>query len=302
MSRFRAVLGFLLLRHPVWRRNWRYRLARILTCCVYAYLGVMLVLLTLEDRLLFPGATFGRPVREPPDDLRVHELYLSSGKETIHAWLSAPEGWEPSRGAVLHSHGNTGNVSTLVNRARNWQRHLGRAVVLYDYPGYGKSTGFPSEAGCYDAGAACFRWLTEEELVPPGEVILAGESLGGAIATELATRYSARLLVLHGAFASFPEMSQERFPVFPGYYLVHNQFANERKMASVRCPVFLSHGTADTVVPFTHGERLFAQAHRPCRFLRVEGGKHAPPDDDDYFATVRAFMAETVGTGGRSSR
>ena len=95
--------------------------------------------------------------------------------------------------------------------------------------------------------------------------------MGGAVAVELATRHDVRLLVLHGAFTSFPDMAQVRFPFYPSRYLVHNRMDNEAKIGLVRCPVFLTHGTADSVVPFRQGERLFAAAREPKRFVAPRG-------------------------------
>jgi pimeloyl-ACP methyl ester carboxylesterase len=264
----------------------------VFTCLLYA--GTFVVLLALEDRLLFPGATGARAWHEPPDYLHIREVTLDSAMgERIGAWFSAPDGWEPCRGAILYSHGNRGNVSCLASRAHHWRDATGRAVLLYDYPGYGKSSGRPSERGCYAAGEAALRWLEEVQRVPAGEVIRVGESMGGAVATELATRHAVRLLVLHGAFTSFPDMAQMRVPIYPSRYLVHNQMDNEAKIGHVHCPVLITHGTADAIVPFHQGERLFAAAAEPKRFIRMEDHGHGPPVTVDFFEGVRRFLAET---------
>jgi fermentation-respiration switch protein FrsA (DUF1100 family) len=293
-SRSRRLLGILLLYdRSFWRRSWVRCVARYLVLAGYVYVGLLLVLLALEDRFLFAGATFAHSWHEPP--ARVRELTLpSSGGEHIHAWFYAPEGWEPRRGAILHSHGNGGNLSHLGGLAQRWQEALGRAVLLYDYPGYGKSSGRPSEAGCYAAGEVALRWLLDEQGILANEVLLVGESMGGAIAVELATRYPVRLVVLHGAFTSFPDMAQVRYPWYPCRYLVHNQMDNEAKIGLVRCPVLLSHGTADTVVPFGLGERLFAAAREPKRFVRLEGHGHGPSHSGSYFEAVKSVLAETA--------
>jgi pimeloyl-ACP methyl ester carboxylesterase len=118
--------------------------------------------------------------------------------------------------------------------------------------------------------------------------------MGGAIATELATRYPARLLILHGAFTSAPDMAQLRFPCYPSRYLVHNRMDNEAKIPLAQCPVLITHGTADSVVPFRQGERLFAAAHEPKQFVRMEGHGHGPPSKAAFFETVRQFLARTT--------
>jgi fermentation-respiration switch protein FrsA (DUF1100 family) len=168
---------------------------------------------------------------------------------------------------------------------------LGRAVVVFDYPGYGKSTGCATEAGCYAAGDAAVRWLQVDQHVPAGEIVFVGESMGGAIAVELATRYPCQLLVLEGAFTSFPDMAQYRFPIFPCRYVVHNRMDNAAKIGRVRCPVLIAHGTADDVVPFNQGERLFAAANEPKRFIRLEGHGHPPPNEKEFYESVRRFLS-----------
>lgn len=294
-SRSRQMVAILLLRGvPFWQRSRGRRIGRFLVLACYLYFATPLVLLALEDRFLFPAATVARPWLDPPDYLRVRELTVdSSTGDRIHAWFATPEGWEPRRGAVLHSHGNGSNLSRLSGRAFRWRERLGRAVLLYDYPGFGKSSGRPSEAGCYAAGEAALQWLTESQGVPACEIVLVGESLGGAIAVELATRHAARLLVLHGAFTSFPDMAQARFPCYPSRYLVHNRMDNEAKISRARCPVVITHGTADGTVPFHQGERLFAAAPEPKQFVRMEGHGHGPPNDDGFFEGVREFLAAT---------
>lgn len=294
--RSRQILGTLLLRKvPFWQRSRGRRVARLLVLACYVYVAGLLVLLALEDRLLFCGATLARTWCEPPDYLRVREVTFDSATgDRIHTWFVAPDGWEPRRGAVLISHGNGNNLSSESGRAYRWREASGRAVLLYDYPGYGKSSGRPSEAGCYASGEAALKWLTEDQAVPATEIILVGESMGGAIAVELATRHKARLLILHGAFTSFPDMAQNRFPFYPSRYLVHNRMDNEAKIPFIQCPVLMTHGTADNVVPFNKGERLFAAAHEPKQFIRVEGGGHGPPNGDDFFETVRLFLSKTA--------
>lgn len=278
---------------PSCRPARRRRVGWLIGLACAAYLLPLPVLLALEDRLLFPGATVARSYLEPPGYLRVQELTLESARgDRIHAWFCVPDGWRPERGAVVVSHGNGSNLSRESGRAYRWQQALDRAVVLYDYPGYGKSTGRPSEDGCYAAGDAVVRWLCDRQGVPVGEVLVVGESLGGAVAVELAVRHPVRMLVLEGAFTSFPDMAQIRVPCYPARYLVHNRMENEAKIARVRCPVLITHGTADSVVPFSQGERLFAAAHEPKEFVPLEGHGHGPPNTAEFFQMVRAILSE----------
>jgi fermentation-respiration switch protein FrsA (DUF1100 family) len=294
-ARLKMILGVLLLRGvPFWTRSRRRRIARYCVLAGYLYVGAFLTLLAAEDRLLFPGATIARKWDAPADYLRVSEqTFRTADGDDIHAWFSAPEGWQPQQGAILISHGNGNNLSSMSEFAYRWREALGRAVLLYDYPGYGKSSGHPTEAGCYAAGEAALQWLTDAQAVPMREIVLVGVSLGGAIAVELATRHPVRLLVTHGAFTSFPNMVQTRLPIYPARYLLHNQMNNEAKIPLVQCPVFIAHGTADRIVPFQEGERLFAAAREPKQFLRLEGQGHDPPNSKDLYETVQQLLVKT---------
>ncbi len=238
---------------PFWTHSRRRRIARYCVLAGYLYVGAFLTLLAAGDhRLLFLGAIIGQKWNEPADYLRVSEqTFRTADGDDIHAWFSAPEGWQPQQGAILISHGNGNNLSSMSEFAYRWREALGRAVLLYDYPGYGKSSGHPTEAGCYAAGEAALQWLTESQAVPMREIVLVGVSMGGAVAVELATRHPVRLLVTHGAFTSFPNMGVPGLVDLPcALYLVRNQMNNEAKIPQAVPRVHHSrHGRQDSPIP-----------------------------------------------------
>src|SRR5262249_43741555 len=155
---------------------------------------------------------------------------------------------------------NGNNLSGRGGNILRWKNALHRAVLIYDYPGYGRSTGKPTEAGCYAAADAAYDFLVEQQKVPPTEMILLGSSLGGAMAHDLAVRRDNRMLILINAFTSFPDMAQKTFPWLPARWLVRNRLDNLTKIKSCSSPIFITHGTADDLIPFSQGERLFAAA------------------------------------------
>jgi pimeloyl-ACP methyl ester carboxylesterase len=276
------------------RTMWRRRLLGAGLLVGFLYLAVLVVLLCLEDRLLYRPMPADRVWHAPLAGLGIEELSLTASDGTaISAWFMAPPGWRPEAGAVLLSHGCNGNVSTWQKLAGRWQAEVNRAVLVYDYPGYGRSGGRPSEAGCHAAAECAFACLCDQKKVPPREIILVGASLGTAMATRLATRHDNRLLVLVGAFTSFPDMAQLRAPCYPSRWLVHNHFDSLACIAHVHGPVLVVHGTRDGVVPFWMGQRLFARAPQPRRFYPIPGHGHSHPHDAAFFATVRAYLDQT---------
>jgi pimeloyl-ACP methyl ester carboxylesterase len=290
-----TILGILFLRDvPFWTSSTlRYWLRR-LVALVYLYVGVLLVLLWLENWLLYPGSWIDKGWEAAPADLNAEDFFLEleNGTKIIARWCP-PKDWKPEDGAILYSHGNGGNLSNRSGYARLWRKHFERqAILLYDYPGYGKSGGSPSEAGCYAAGEACYTWLREEKGVPAKEIILLGESLGGGITYELATRHEHRAVVTMSTFTSFPDMAQLRFPWLPARWLVSHQYNNLDKIGKLPGPVVIAHGTVDHVIPFQHGERLKEAAPENSLFIPLEGWPHIHPESPGFFEKARQFLDE----------
>jgi pimeloyl-ACP methyl ester carboxylesterase len=279
---------------PFWRRSWKHRAARLLLGAAYCYLGVVLVLLWLENRFLFAatGAADGWAV--PPPGLAVEDVDLTSADGTrLHAWWSTPPGWRTADGALLFCHGNGGNLSHRGGYFAELFRHLNAGVLLIDYPGYGRSGGSPSEKGCYAAGDAAYDWLTVTRGVPAGRVVLYGGSLGGGVATDLAARRPHRALVLVSTFTSFPDQAQALYPWLPARWLVRNQFDNRAKIGSVRGPVFLAHGRYDRLIPFAMSERLCGAAPGPKRLCPMEAD-HTDLLTPVAAAALREFLDESA--------
>lgn len=259
-----------------------------------AYLAVMLILVAGEDRLAFPGWTIHKPWLAPPSKTVVEEEKIATTDgNTIEGWWLPAADWTPEKGAVLYLHGNGQNVSTCGKALRNWRNELQTSVLGIDYPGYGHSTGTPNEQSCYAAAQAAVDWIEREKKVSARNLIVVGQSMGGAMATEMASRQRCRLLVTSGAFTSFPEIAQHHYCWLPARYLVRSRFDNFAKMGKMETPVFIAHGTADGTVPFAHGERLYAAASGLRRFYPMPGHGHSLPNTDEFYAAVRRFLRET---------
>lgn len=292
IQRCQRGFAILTLRTPsFWERSWRHRLARLVIYAAICYVAILVFLLVLEDTFLYGPAD--ADLGNPPAGIEAENVEMTSGLgDQIHAWWSVPHGWKPKQGAVIFCHGNGGNLGHRARALPHWTNELGLAVLLFDYPGYGRSSGTPSEAGCYAAGDAAYDWLTDVQTVPAERIILYGGSLGGGMATELARRRPHRALVLVAAFTSFPDMAQLRFPWLPSRWLVRNQFDNLDKIADCRGPVFIAHGTADDLIPLEQGERLFAAAHEPKRLLRMIHYPHNDLPTDEFYPALHAFLAD----------
>jgi fermentation-respiration switch protein FrsA (DUF1100 family) len=253
------------------------------------YGGVILVFWFLERHLVFrpcsPARSWDAPVDSDTQDVNL----VSVDGVRIHAWWLPPR--ERSAGAILIAHGNGGNLSHRGQLAADLRRTTGAGVLIFDYPGYGKSEGQPTEATCYDSAEAAFHWLTDEAKIPANRIVLLGESLGGGVAVELATRHDHRALVLLYTFTSLPAAAKYHYPFLPVYTLMRTRFDNLTKITQCRRPVLIVHGTADGVIPFTQSEQLFAAANEPKEFLRLEGIGHDLELGDLVCVPLAKFLA-----------
>jgi len=186
---------------------------------------------------------------------------------------------------LLYSYGNGEELDVMQHFMRELREH-GWAVMGYDYPGYGTSTGSPSEKGCIAAIDAAYAHLTGTLGIPPGRIVLYGHSLGSGPSVDLASRKPVGGLILDGAYTSiFRVVTHWRM-------LPWDIFDNSGKISSIHVPLLSLHGMNDRVVPFWHGEALYDAYSGPKQKLWVEGGGHgnlpwfAP---DAYWAAMESF-------------
>lgn len=214
-----------------------------------------------QRRLVAEATALGRPCEEV--------FFHAADGVRLHGWFfPAPTNSASRPFAVVFSHGNAGNLS---HRLGTYELllDLGWNVLAYDYRGYGRSAGRPSEVGTYLDAQAAYTWLRQRGFAAD-QILAYGESLGGAIAAELAAREPVGGLILQSAFTSIPDIGAELFPFLPVRRLASIQYDTRAKLARVRVPVLILHGRADSIVPFHHAEENYAAANEPKRLCELD--------------------------------
>jgi fermentation-respiration switch protein FrsA (DUF1100 family) len=223
--------------------------------------------------------------------LKYEEVKIrSSDGVELDAW------WLPADGArftVLFSGGNAGNISHRLEKIR-LLHDLGLQVLIYDYRGYGRSTGSPLEPGLYQDGIAAYRYLVETRKIAPSAIVLYGESLGSAVSAYLASEKPVGALVMEGAFSSLSDMAMATVPFVAG--LVGGRFDTLSRMGKIRAPVLVLHSPQDKIVPFAQGERVFGAAPGTKMFVRLKGGHNDAfvESGSIYTDGIRDFLSEKV--------
>lgn len=175
-----------------------------------------------------------------------------------------------SRGVILFCHGNAGNISQRIDSFEIFNE-LGFNTFIFDYRGYGKSEGKPSEKGTYYDAEGAWDYLVREKKFKPEEIIVFGRSLGGGIASYLAKKYQPRALIIESSFTSILDMARAFFPRLPIKLLLRFKYNTMERLRDIHCPVLIIHSQDDTTIPFVCGRVLYETANPPKKFLRIKG-------------------------------
>jgi len=237
------------------------------------------LLVLRQDRLLFFPT---RPLAAAPRDFGLEADELSVVTEDgvrLHGWRIRGAG----RRALLFFHGNAGNAADRLERAKILNGLFGLDVFLVDYRGYGRSEGAPSEEGLYRDARAVSRAAIDAGF-RPDQIVVFGESLGSAVAIDLASRWPCAGLVAETPFLSVPAVARVHYPFVPSA-LVRNRFDNLSKISSVAAPKLFIVAENDEVVPPAHGRRLFEAASGAREIFVIPGAHH----NDTYVVGGEAY-------------
>jgi hypothetical protein len=248
-------------------------------------LGVVGGCMFVESFIFFPS----RDVPGPPRGVEERWIATPDGLR-LHAWYAPAPTGAP---VLLWSHGNAGNIGdradTLVAL-----RMRGLGILAYDYRGYGKSEGSPTEEGVFlDAEAAFDAEVAHG--TSPSRIVCFGESLGGAVSIRLAVRRACAGVAVVSTFTRLRDVA--RFHYGPFSFLAGDRFDSLSRLPRLAAPIFVAHGDLDEIVPFSLGESLFAAAPPPKRFLRLEGYHHNDVFESPVLLDAVAEFAREVASG-----
>src|SRR5580765_4942286 len=280
------------------KRNW----VRKLCLLLFSLLFIAVMLRWFEhnqvyhpDRMMTStGAELGRPFQDvffqTTDGVELNGWFFPAATNSPRALM-----------AVLLCHGNAGNIS---HRLEMCQVLLatGVNVFVFDYRGYGRSHGRPSEEGTYRDALAAHQWLQRKGFAPTN-IIAYGESLGGGVAGELAMRETLGGLILQSTFCSVPDIGAELFPWLPVRLMSTIKYETCKKLPRLRIPVLVMHSRVDGLIGFHHAQKNFALANEPKLFWEISGNHDDPVSEPKHFTEgIKKFLEMVeVGRGQRQT-
>jgi len=237
----------------------------ILALVIYVGLGLLLFL-SQSSLLYYPDPT----ITATPGNIGL-DFENVSFKTKDDVQLS---GWyvpvENEKGTILFCHGNAGNISHRLDTIALFHR-LGYGVFIFDYRGYGRSDGRPTEQGTYLDAEAAWNYLVRQKGIKPSRIVLFGRSLGGAVAVWLAAGRNPRGCILESTFSSVPDMAAALYPIFPARYICRFRYDSLSIINKISCPLYIIHSPDDEIIPYDHSRRLFTAAKTKKEFLQIRG-------------------------------
>ncbi len=275
-----------------------------------AYLAISIFLFFRQRKFIFfPTSN----IEKTPEifNLPYQDIWLKvpakNNPETIHGWWipapTFPPGTNPLNSAdlvLLYLHGNAYNMGANVEVMHRYHR-MGFNVVSLDYRGYGRSTGdFPSERQIYEDVEIFWDYLINQRGINPGNLVVYGHSLGGAIAIELAMRHPEfAALIVQSSFTSMKEevKSIAQYKLLPINLILNQPFDSINKVYKLKMPVFFTHGTDDELIPTYMSRKLFELAPEPKELFIVPGAEHnnlSAVAGDEYSCRILAFLEKVL--------
>jgi fermentation-respiration switch protein FrsA (DUF1100 family) len=233
-----------------------------------AYLAVLAYLFLFQRQLLyFPDRS--RPFLGGLPQLGVREVTLRADGLSLLSWYLPPREGRP---AIAYFHGNGGNIAYRADRLMRFARE-GYGVLMLEYRGYGGNPGGPSEAGFFADARAAVDFLREEG-IGVERLVLYGESLGSAVAVEIAVTRQVAALVLESPFTSIAAVAHYHYPFVPARLLVRDRFDSASRIGEVTAPLLVLQGGHDAVVPARFSQALFDAAPEPKELWAAPDGGH----------------------------
>jgi fermentation-respiration switch protein FrsA (DUF1100 family) len=239
---------------------------KLLLAGLACYLLLVLVVYLMQARMLYLADVPGRSLDRTPAEI---------GSEYRDVWIRTTDG--------VRLHG--WNIPGDTDRVLLCQfLRLGFSVLIIDYRGYGQSEGRTTEQGIYRDADAAWLYLTETNDTPEERIIVFGRSMGASAAAYLAAQHHPLALIVESTFTSVPDIAREYYPWLPVRWLSRLQHSARDFVREVESPVLVIHSRDDEIVPFRHGEAIFAAARDPKSFLEIHG------DEQNYLTGLRSFL------------
>lgn len=275
--------------------SWRMFLRSIVLPIVIGMLLGSVFIVIFEEQMIYFPSKYPDGYWEPERfGLTVEDCYFTTADNLrLHGWFIPSD---KARATVLWCHGNAGNISHRIDLAKKLLQ-LNVNVFIFDYRGYGRSEGEPSEEGLYHDVVAAHDYLLTRHDVDSHRIVAYGQSLGSAVAVDLATKRRCKALIIEATFSSGSDVAKSLFWWLPIHPFIRSRFDSYSKIKTLHLPTLFIHGQQDRTIPISLGEKLFEAANEPKWFYKIPNADHNDTyivGGEEYFRRIDEFLAKNL--------
>lgn len=276
------------------------RLQPMIIAIVVSLIFWTLVIMIFEEQFIFFPTVYPEGNYEAEERaLRPEDHWFETEDEVrLHGWFLPSA---DTVGTIILFHGNAGNLSHRGEILRRLHAS-GFDVFIFDYRGYGRSEGSPTETGVYADARAAVRYVTDLAGVNPRRLFYHGSSLGGAVAIDAALYQQPTAMILESTFSSARDVAASAYPFLPIQFLLRTRFDSDSKIQTLHVPVLFFHGTEDSIIPYRLGRKLFDAANPPKQFIDIPGADHNNlflVGGNGYLEQIRTFCLNSAQASDR---
>lgn len=268
------------------KTRWDHRLRRWLVLLIAGYLLILVLLMLLESKLVYPAPRGGSAIAA---DFRAEDVRFTSQDGTsLHGWYFERDG---ATLTLVFFHGNAESVETSGAWIGGFAATLNANVFIFDYRGYGKSDGTPFEKGVVQDGMAAVQWLSQRTGKSSDQFVYLGRSLGGGVAIQVAREKPPQALVLVSTFSSIVDVASNAYWWLPIRWLMQNRYESAKEVADVSVPLMQIHGDRDRIIPIKLGQKLHAASPAgKKKFVVAEGLGHNNLPLEKFRSNILEFL------------
>ena len=251
---------------------------------IVIYVGITVVVYFYQRKLLYHPFS-----AEITGEGLIHNFETINFKTSDNFVL---KGWfhlkNSNKKTILFLHGNAGNLDNRIDKL-NSLGSMDINFLIISWRGYSGNPGNPSEAGLYKDVLGGIKWLNEKG-ISNDQIILYGESLGTAIATEVGQNENFAGIILEAPFTSMVDMGQKIYPIFPVKFLLKDKYESKNKIKNIKSPILIMHGEIDKIVPFRMGKKMFELANEPKYSYFSKYDDHMMEFNKDLINSINLFI------------
>ena len=261
----------------------------ILTVPLIVYIIFCVIIYNIQESFLFNPSNTWRP---PPVGMDIEEVYIDSDENIkLHAWLYKNS---EAKYTAIFFHGNSGNITE-----RSWQlnifKDLGIQALKFDYRGFGSSDGkINSVDEIYQDSEAVLKFLSTNYNIPYENIFLWGRSLGGGIASKLASQYPLKGMIIESSYSRLEYLLSD-FPILnlaPNFIYKYFDLNNTENLKTINSPILIIHSKDDDIIPYSHAEEILAHAPEHSKLITLSGSHHRNQHENYnlYFHSIKDFI------------